>query len=59
MSQLGFCLGFIVVEMVALGFNHQNHPAVCHGYDVGVGVKRTVDLEAEAGNVPVPPLDIG
>ena len=44
--------------MVALGLYHQNLPTVEHHDDVGIGVNGPVNLEAQSGNIPVPPLDV-
>lgn len=44
--------------MVALCLNHQNLTVGRHGNDVRVSMDRTVDLEAEAGDVSMPPLDV-
>lgn len=57
-ADFGFFLRFIVVQVVALGLYHQNLPTVEHHDDVGIGVNGPVNLEAQSGNIPVPPLDV-
>lgn len=59
MADFGFFLGLVAVQVIALGFDHEDLSAGCHGDDVGVGVGGAVDHEALTRDVAVPPLDIG
>lgn len=57
-SDFGLLLGFIIIQVVALGFHHQYFSAVEHHDDVRVSMGRPVNLEAQLGDIPMPPLDV-
>ena len=51
-------LGLVVIKMVAFCFNHQDLAAGRHSDNIRISVNCAVNLEAETGDVPMPPLDV-
>lgn len=57
-TDFSFLLGLIIIQVISLGLHHQYLSTVEHHDDIRVGVNGPVNLEAQSGNIPVPPLDV-